>query len=85
MDDVDNRYKDSIRDALQSKNTDKLMELIPSLTEEDANYYIDSWTEKYLETMSRIRNGQDTQELDGQMHQMIWNLMDQVHLSGYHR
>ena len=59
MDDVDRRYKDSIREALQSKNADKLMELVPSLTEEDAHYYIDSWTANYLETMARIRNSQD--------------------------
>ena len=32
MDDVDYRYKHSIREALQNGNIDKLMELIPSLT-----------------------------------------------------
>ncbi len=85
MDDVDRRYKDSIREALQSKNADKLMELVPSLTEEDAHYYIDSWTANYLETMARIRNSQDTRELDDQTHQMLWDLMDRANLSGYHR
>ncbi len=85
MDDVDRRYKDSIREALQSRNADKLMELVPSLTEEDAHYYIDSWTANYLETMARIRNSQDTRELDDQTHQMLWDLMDRANLSGYHR
>ena len=36
MDDVDYRYKDFIREALQSGNVDKLMELVPSLSEQDA-------------------------------------------------
>ena len=60
MDNVDLRYKDNIREALQFKDVSRLMELVPSLTEERACQCIDEWKLNYLETMSRIRNSQDT-------------------------
>ena len=85
MDDVDYRYKDSIREALQTGNVDRLMELVPSLSEENAQNYIESWKLNYLETMQKIRNGQDTMDLDSQAHEMLFDLMDKSHLSGYHR
>lgn len=85
MDDVDYRYKDSIREALQTGNVDRLMELVPSLSEENARNYIESWKLNYLETMQKIRNGQDTMDLDSQAHEMLFDLMDKSHLSGYHR
>ena len=85
MDEVDIRYRDSIREALQSQNADKLIQLVPSLTNEEAQYYIDSWTANYLETMTRIRRGQDTRDLDEQTYQLLGNLMDRAHLSRYHK
>ena len=85
MDDVDYRYKDSIREALQSGNVDRLMELVPSLSEQDAEYYIRAWKQNYSETMQRIRNSQDTTDLDNATHEMLYTLMDKAHLSGYGR
>ena len=85
MDDVDYRYKHSIREALQNGNIDKLMELIPSLSEQDAYYYAEAWKQNYLETMAKIRNSQDTRDLDDKSHEMLFDLMDKAHLSGYHR
>lgn len=85
MDDVDYRYKDSIREALQNGSVYKLMELVPSLSEQDAQYYILAWKQNYLETMQKIRNSQDTMDLDNAAHKMLFDLMDKAHLSGYHR
>ena len=42
MDEVDYRYKDSIRGALQNKNLYRLQELIPSLEEETLQNYINT-------------------------------------------
>ncbi len=85
MDDVDYRYKDSIRESLQTENMDKLMELVPSLSEQDAQYYIQTWKQNYLEIMQKIRNGLDTTNLDNEQHEMLFNLIDKAQLSGYHR
>ena len=85
MDDVDYRYKDSIREALQNENMDKLMELVPSLSEQDAQYYIQTWKQNYLESMQKIRNGLDTTNLDNEQHEMLFYLIDKAQLSGYHR
>ena len=85
MDDVDYGYKDSIREALQNGNVARLMELVPSISEQDAQYYIETWKQNYLETMQKIRNNQDTTDLDNQTFEILFELMDKVHLSGFHR
>ena len=85
MDNVDYRYKDSIREALQDSDIDRLIELVPSLSEQEAQYYIDSWRLNYLETMQKIRNSQDTTDLDKESHELLFELLDKTHLSGYHR
>ena len=85
MDTVDHKYKDSIREALQHSNVDRLMELVPTISEEDACYYITLWKKNYLETMEKIRNGQDTRNLDDETHNMLNELMNKSHLSGYHK
>lgn len=85
MDEVDYRYKDSIREALQNGNVSRLIELVPSLSEEDAQKYISRWNENYLETMQKIRNSQDTTNLDNESHELLYDLMDRAHLSGTSR
>ena len=85
MDEVDYRYKDSIREALQNGNVSRLMELVPALSEQDAQYYIEAWNKNYLETMQKIRNSQDTSDLDDAAHNMLFDLMDKANLSGYHK
>ena len=85
MDEVDYRYKDSIREALQYGNISKLMQFVPSLSEEEAQRYIEEWKQNYLETMQKIRNSEDTTDLTARAHEMLFELMDKSHLSGYHR
>ena len=85
MDEVDYRYKDSINRALLSKDIDRLMELVPSLSYEEAVDYIDKYQRNYQETMEKIRASQDTMKLDNETHEMLFDLLDKAHLSGYHR
>ena len=85
MDDVDRRYKDSIREALQFGNVSRLMELVHSLSEQDAQSYIDAWKENYIDTMYKIRHNQDTMDNDSRVHELLNDLLDKANLSGYHR
>lgn len=85
MDVVDMRYKDSIRESLQTQNVARLIELVPSLDEVSAKKIIDVWQSNYNLTMQMIRNNQDTTELDKQAVDMLYDLLDSANLSGYHR
>lgn len=85
MDNVDMRYKDSIREALQMQNISRLMELVPTLDEVRAKEVIEEWQSNYNQTMQMIRNNQDTTELDKQAVDMLYDLLDSAKLSGYHR
>lgn len=85
MDTVDYRYKDSIREALQSSDVSRLLELIPSMNQEEAQSYIDQWSRNYQDTMESIRAGLDTMFLDEKTHQILSTLMEKANLSGYHR
>lgn len=85
MDEVDLRYKDSIREALQSKNVSRLIELVPSLDEQSAVAAIDKWQTNYNSIMEKIRAGQDTTDLSESSINLLYELLDKAHLSGYHR
>lgn len=85
MDNVDLRYKDSIREALQTGDSVRLVELVPGMDMSRAEECISKWKENYLETMQKIRNGQDTTDLDSEASQILYDLLDEAKLSGYHR
>lgn len=85
MDEVDYRQKDLIREVLQARNVSGLMQLVPSLDEEAAEYYVNLWQNNYSETMSRIRNNQDTSVQETENQNILFDLLDKSHLSGYHR
>ena len=85
MDEVDYKYKNSIREALQEGNVDRVMELVPELELEEAENYVNEWKENYEETMSNIRNSLDTMFLEEKTHKILNELMDRAHLSGYHK
>lgn len=85
MDEVDLRYKDNIRDALQTGNVERLTTLIPGMSEERAKQCITEWKDNYLQTMQKIRNGEDTRKLDDASTNMLYSLLDEAHLSGYHK
>ena len=85
MDEVDRRYKDSIRRALQQGDVSRLTELIPSLSSSEASNYIEKWQRNYLETMEKIRASKDTTDLEEAASDMLYSLLDKVNLSGYHR
>ena len=85
MDDVDKRYKDSIRGALQSKDVSRLMELVPSIDEETARKYIEKWIYNYNETVEKTRSGFNTDFNVEKSWDIINELLDASHLSGYHR
>lgn len=85
MDTVDYRYKDSIREALQSGDVNRLLELIPSMNQEEAQSYIDQWSRNYQDIMESIRAGLDTMFLDEKTHQILSTLMEKANLSGHHR
>ena len=61
------------------------MQLVPSLDEEAAEYYVNLWQNNYSETMSRIRNNQDTSVQEAENQNILFDLLDKSHLSGYHR
>ena len=81
MDNVDYRYKDSIREALDNGSVSKLTQLIPSLSEDEAVHYIEKWKLNALETMTKIRSGQDTSELSNSAHNMLYDLLEKANLS----
>lgn len=85
MDQVDYRYKSSIREALQSGDVSRLMELVPGLSAGSAEDYIEQWKINYLETMQLIRDSRDTSHLDDAAHAIIDDLMDKANISGYHK
>ena len=85
MDEVDYKYKNSIREALQEGNVDRVMELVPELELEEAENYVNEWKENYEETMSNIRNSLDTMFLEEKTHKILNELMERAHLSGYHK
>ena len=85
MDEVDYKYKNSIREALQEGNVDRVMELVRELELEEAENYVNEWKENYEETMSNIRNSLDTMFLEEKTHKILNELMDRAHLSGYHK
>ena len=85
MDEVDYKYKNSIREALQEGNVDRVMELVPELELEEAENYVNEWKENYEETMANIKNSLDTMFLEEKTHKILNELMERAHLSGYHK
>ncbi len=85
MDEVDYRYKDSIKEALQTGNINKLMELVPSIDEQEAQDYMKRWQQNYLDTMKKIRMGLDTSDLEKTSYEIANDLMNKASLSGYKR
>ena len=84
MDEVDKRYRDSIREALQSKDVDRLMQLVPSLGSSEAQDYIDRYDDLYLKTMAKIRLSKDTQDEIAEMYEILDGLLVKADLSGPH-
>ena len=85
MDEVDYRYKDSIKEALQTGDINKLMELVPSIDEQEAQDYIDRWQKNYLDTMKKIRMGLDTAEQEKTSYEITNDLINKASLSGFKR
>ena len=85
MDEVDYRYKDSIKEALQTGNINKLMELVPSIDEQEAQDYMKRWQQNYLDTMKKIRMGLDTSDLEKTSYEIANDIMNKAKLSGFKR
>lgn len=85
MDEVDWRYKDNIREALNSGNVNRLTELVYDLDETEAREIISKWQKNYQMTMQMIRASQDTSKLDAETNEMLDSLFERANLSGYHR
>ena len=55
FDEADRRYYDNIRDALNANNSDRLCELVPTLSKEEANDWITAYNE-YSESIEEKEN-----------------------------
>ena len=55
FDEADRRYYDNIRDALNANNSDRLCELVPTLSKEEANDWITAYNE-YSESIREKEN-----------------------------
>ncbi len=82
MDKVDIQYIENIASALASSNISKLIELIPNISEEEANYYI----KQYMDTMQEIRNnnrlGINTEKAYSYISKLTHDLYNRANLSG---
>ena len=82
MDEVDKRYRDSIREALSKKDIDKLMQLVSSLSAQAAQSYIDEWTKLDSKTMDKIGHSIDTTAEIERIYEILDGLLLKANLSG---
>ncbi len=82
MDEVDIAYIGNISSALASKDIDKLMELVPSISEEDAISYIKSYEDSINEIRNNNRNMIDTSVIYAHLSNLTHDLYRKAHLSG---
>ena len=85
MDNVDRTYEHNIMQALQSRNIERLKELVPGIDSEKAEEYINRWQENYNSIMSGVRGGLDTSKTEDSSLQMLNELLEEANLSGFHR
>ena len=82
MDEVDRRYFDNIRDALNSKNVDKLLSVCTSMSEEEAANYITKWNDISNNMMEKIRASIDTTEESQELYDILYGICEKYPLSG---
>lgn len=84
MDEVDFAYRENIREALDSKNVDRLAELV----NDDYDYAYDKM-QRYQELseriMGKVRAGTYTGEEAEEVVQIIDSCLSKANLSGYRR
>lgn len=83
MDEVDTAYKNSIVDALNSGNVDKLAELLNG-NYEYAMDQIQRFRELNTITMEKIRSGKSTDSESAEMLEIVESCLSKANLSGYH-
>ena len=64
MDEANLVYIENIKNALQSKDVTKLMELVPTLEERDAITEINEWHYRIELREQRLRETEDTTDMD---------------------
>ncbi len=82
MDEVDRRYFDSIRGALDSKSVDKLLSVCTSMSEEEAHSYISSWNNISNDMMKKIKASIDTTKESEKLYDIIYEICKKYPLSG---
>lgn len=79
---MDNR-EEEIKETLFTKDPNELMKLIPTLTEDQANYYIKKWFELLDETMYKIRHNLDSDKEVSESYELIDTLSDMIKSSSF--
>ena len=88
MDKVDYVYKDQIIRALSLGSVSELMILVHSLTKEEAAGYIQKWHDIQYEVreLNKIgNNSEKINELNTEICNIPYELLDRANLSDYHR
>ena len=85
MDEVDLEYKNEIMESLNEKDVNRLMSLIPDMEYERALECVDRWHENMGLQMASTRMGEDTTELESEALGMLYDLLDEAKLSGFHK
>lgn len=81
MDNVDREYFNNIRDALNSKNAERLSSLT-TMSIGDAEEWIMEWGKITSEMMGKIRAGRDTEEETQELHDILFEICRKYSLSG---
>lgn len=82
MDEVDRRYFDNIRDALNSKNAEKLRSVCTSMSEEEAYAYVTKWNYVTNNMMEKIRASIDTTKESEELSDILYDICEKYPLSG---
>ena len=85
MEEIEYRHSNTIREALQSGSTERLMKLIPSISEEVAEYYIDPWQQNHKAIMQGIKNGEDITIFNNHIYEILYDLKIKSEQGKYHR
>jgi len=85
MDEVERTFLWNIRLALMNRDINMLKELIPNLSIEELENYIEDYSAKHETLMTKIRNSEDTTILEDEMSGIVYDLFRQANLSGNKR